>query len=144
MSSIGNTSLKKDNFPFSPAAELLDRVLPFSSCPFIPCPHEGFLLFLWQRKGADKPDFGVFLLGGMIEMVSTKSPPVGSVWGENCLFYLDLCIFLSSHIVHFQSPAYPKEPLGTKRSFKNTKNFKFQSQFYLWGSNSSLLSRELL
>lgn len=37
----------KENLPFSPAAKLLDRVLPTSSCPFIPFPHEGFLLFLW-------------------------------------------------------------------------------------------------
>lgn len=79
---------------------------------------------LWAKEMEQiKADFGVFLLGGMIQMGSAKSPPVGSVLGGVVCFTWTFAFFFFPR-VHFQPSTYPKQPLETKGSFKTVKNFE--------------------
>lgn len=100
---------------------------------------------LWAKEMEQiKVDFGVFLLGGMIQMGSAKSPPVGSVLGGVVCFTWTFALFFFPR-VHFQPSTYPKQPLETKGSFKTEelrRNFKFKPQFHLWAQ--TVLSQEVL
>lgn len=69
-------------------------------------------------------------------MDSTKSPPISSGFGESCLFYLDLCIFLIPTCIfpvfHLSQITIKNERIFSNMKFNIEEIFKFKPQFYPW------------
>lgn len=115
---------EKDNLPFSPAAKLLDRVLPTSSCPLhmeVCCSFCGGVS-VGKEMEQIKQILVCFYWEGWFRWVLQNLLQVQVLGAVVCFTWTFAFFFFP--LLYFQSPTYPKQPLKTKRSFKTWRTSK--------------------